>query len=489
MEAGAWKPCPRIPRARGCDGRPARGVTVPGADGWTRRGLLRALGGAALAGLGGRRAAARLARRRPPNIVVILSDNHRWDAWGGAGHPFVRTPHLDRLAREGLVFANAFCTTPLCSPARASFLTGRYAWQHGVWNHSNRGFWDDAYETFLERLHGEAGYATAFIGKWHMPGSGMPKLRGLDRFVTFTIQDGQGRYFDCPLVVDGRPEPSRKAYLPEELTDRAIEFIESRREDPFCVYLSHKSVHHPWRPHPDHDDLYADAEVDLPEGANRWTGFTNGEIWGGFERPIDVSIRRYMATVTSLDREIGRILDALDAFDLTGETVVLYTSDNGFLFGEHGHVELRWPFEEVLRLPFVVRAPGRVEGPGRRAEQMALNIDLGPTLLDLAGLPASPTMHGRSLVPAMRSAGAPGRRAWLVENHREFPYNAPSYRGVRTERHLYVEYEGRFEPSLHDVVRDPRQQQDIMGTAEADALLPELRRTLEALKRGERFDG
>jgi len=385
------------------------------------------------------------------------------------------------------VFANAFCTTPLCSPARASFLTGRYAWQHGVWNNSDEGSWRDENVTFLELLSG-LGYTNAFIGKWHMPVSGLPKLRGVDHFVTFTVQDGQGRYFDCPLVVDGRPEPSRKAYLPEELTDRAIAFLTAPRDAPACVYLSHKSVHHPWRPAPDHEDLYAGVPVELPPGANSWTGFTNGEIFGGFERPIESAIRRYMATVTSLDREIGRLLDVLDERGLSENTIVVYVSDNGFLFGEHRHVELRWPFEEAIRIPFIVRAPGFATRHGQRATAMALNIDLGPTLLELAGGGVPAAMQGTSLVRFLDEPEAPGRRAWLVENHREFPYTAPSYRGVRSERHLYVEYEGRFEPTLHDVVADPRQQHDLMGTPEGERVLPELRHMLAALKRGERLD-
>ena len=248
-----------------------------------------------------------------PNILFVLCDDIRWNALGCMGHPFVRTPNLDRLSRAGVHFVNAFCTTPLCSPARASFLTGRYAWQHGVRNHTTRAWWDDANVTFLELLKREAGYDTAFIGKWHMPASPLPKLRGVDHFVTFVIQDGQGRYFDCPLVVDGREEPSRRSYLSRELTDRALGFVERHPKGPFCVYLSFKSVHHPWRPAPDHEGLYADAPVQLPRGANSWTGFTNGEIWGGFERPIENAIRSYMATVTSMDREIGRLLDGLQA--------------------------------------------------------------------------------------------------------------------------------------------------------------------------------
>jgi N-acetylglucosamine-6-sulfatase len=466
---------------------------------WTRREWLTSMGRAALAAVGVSAALPKRGRAafrsrpasspdRPPNILVVLSDNHRWDAMSSAGHAFVRTPNLDRIGRAGLHFENAFCTTPLCSPARASFLTGLYAWQHGVQNHTTRARWDDAHATFLEELKRHAAYDTAFIGKWHMPGSGLPKLRGVDHFVTFTIQEGQGRYFECPLVVDGNEETSRKRYLTEELTDRALSFAAERRDRPFCVYLSHKAVHHPWRPAPDLEGIYADLPVELPEGANSWTGFTNGEIWGGFERPIERAIRSYMETVTSLDREIGRLLDGLDALGVADDTVVVYTSDNGFLFGEHKRVELRWPFEEVIRIPLLLRYPRLVRDPGRRAGQMALNIDLAPTLLELAGAPVPDALQGMSLLPVLRESSAPGRRAWLVENYKEFPYNAPSYQGVRTERHLYVEYEGRFAPTLHDVVRDPQQTRNLVGTGEGDALVPELRRILAALRRGERFD-
>ncbi len=456
-----------------------------GAPRLTRRELLRSLAGAALAGGAGRRARA---SRRPPNIVFVLSDNHRWDAFAAAGHPFVKTPALDRIAREGVLFANAFCTTPLCSPARASFLTGLYAWQHGVQNNSNRSLWDDEHVTFLETLKTRAGFATAFIGKWHMPGSGLPRLRGVDHFVTFTVQDGQGRYLDCPLVVDGRGEASRRPYLTDELTDRALAFVDAHRDEPFCLYLSHKAVHFPWKPPPEIEGTYADEPVSLPDGANRWTGFVDGNLYGGVTRPLESAIRAYMETVTGLDRAIGRVLERLDALRLADDTIVVYASDNGFLFGEHGRTELRWPYEEVLRIPLLLRYPGAVRGPGRRAAQMALNIDLGPTLLELAGVGVPPEMQGASLAPVLRDPAAPGRKAWLVENTKEFPYRTPSYQGVRTERWLYLEYEGRFEPTLHEIARDPAQKQDLYGTPRAREVLPELRALLAGLRRGERFD-
>jgi len=462
----------------------------------TRRQVLRAATAFAAAGFAGaRRSRAQTsspstdAPSVPPNFVFILSDNHRWDAMSSMGHPFVRTPHLDRIGRGGLHFANAFCTTPLCSPARASFLTGMYAYRHGIRNHTTRATWDDAHVTFLELLEREAHYATAFIGKWHMPGSGVPHLRGVDRFVTFTAEGGQGRYFDCPLVVDGTPVASRRRYLTEELTDHALAFVSQARGQPFCLYLSHKAAHHPWRPAPDLEGIYANEPVDLPAQANSWTGFTNGQIWGGFDRPIESAYRSYMETVTSMDREIGRLLDALDEWGLADDTVVVYASDNGFLFGEHERVELRWPFEEAIRIPLLLRYPRRIAPRRQRVEPMALNIDLAPTLLELAGVPAPVAMQGMSLVPTLTDPSATGRSAWLVEGYKEFPYRVPTYQGVRTRRYLYVEYEGTDPPTLHDVERDPRQTTDLHGTPEGDRIVAMLKPLLEGLRRGERFDG
>ena len=180
------------------------------------------------------------AQSRLPNIVFILSDNQRWDFMGCAGHPFVETPNLDRLASEGILFSNAFVTTSLCSPSRASFLTGQYAHTHGV--RDNLTPWNDENRTFFELLK-EAGYESAFIGKWHMPGPLPEAQRSRSLRNSFTAQKGQGQYFDCPLVVDGVEKPSRKPYITEELTDYALDFVSKPREGPFCLVLSHKAVH------------------------------------------------------------------------------------------------------------------------------------------------------------------------------------------------------------------------------------------------------
>ena len=429
------------------------------------------------------RAPAAPLAKKPPNILFLLSDDHRWDFLSCLGHPFVETPRLDRLADEGILFSNAFVTTSLCSPSRASFLTGQYAHTHGVKN--NLTVWRDENVTFLELLK-KAGYDTAFIGKWHMPGR-LPHLRGVDRFITFTIQAGQGRYWKCPLIVDGKEVPARKPYITEDLTDYALEYIEQERNHPFCLYLSYKAVHHPWRPPSDLVDLYDDVDPVLPKEADPWITSTHGNIFVGTFGMLKHHYMNYARCVVSLDRQIGRVLDKLDELGLAENTLVVYAGDNGYFWGEHRLVDKRWPYEESIRIPWIVRFPGVIPDPGRRAGQMVANIDLAPTLLEAAGVEVPESMEGRSFLPVLRSSAAPGRKAWLYEYYREFPYRVPAMHGVRTDTHIYIEYEGGRRPELYDVVKDPREKQNLIGTPEGDRLLPGLKGMLEDLKEGERL--
>lgn len=425
------------------------------------------------------------AQKTPPNIIFVLCDNQRWDFMGCAGHPFLKTPHMDRLAKEGVLFSNAFVTTSLCSPSRASFLTGQYAHTHGVMN--NETPWNNDNVTFLEILK-SVGYDTAFIGKWHMPGR-LPDLRGVDRFVTFTIQKGQGRYIDCPLIVDGVPTPSRKTYITEELTDYALEFINTPRVKPFCLYLSHKAVHHRWIPPADMKDLYKDQKPPFPPEFDPFVLWTRGHLFEGFNIAApDELYRNYARVVTDVDRELGRLLDTLDQKGLTDNTVVVYAGDNGFFWGEHHLAGTgRWAYEESTRVPLIVRAPGLIPDPGRRAPQMALNIDLAPSLLEMTGLSIPANMEGQSFVPVLRNAGATGRKAWLYEYFYDFPYRVPTMQAVRTDNHLYIEYDSRRAPELYDIVQDPRQVSNLLEQPEGKAMAPEMKSLLKELRSGKRL--
>ena len=425
------------------------------------------------------------AHGQKPNIVFILSDNQRWDFMGCAGHPFVKTPGMDRLAEEGVLFSNAFVTTAICSPSRASFLTGQYAHTHGVTK--NITVWNNDNVTFLELLK-KAGYDTSFIGKWHMPGR-LPELRGVDQFVTFTIEKGQGRYVNCPLIVDGVEKPSRKPYITEELTDYAIEFMEKPRKNPFCIYLSHKAVHHRWIPPPDMADLYSDETPPFPREYNPFNFSTNGYMFEGmgFTQGFPTKLyRNYSRTVTALDREIGRLLKRIDELDLSDNTIVIFAGDNGFFWGEHQLAGTgRWAYEESIRIPFIVRAPGYMDQPGRKANQMILNIDLAPTLLEIAGVPIPGTMEGESFLPILRASSASGRQAWLYEYFKDFPYRPPTMHGVRTNTHMYIEYQESREPELYNIVNDPRQLDNLMGRPEGKTLSKKMKIMLEELKKGE----
>jgi arylsulfatase A-like enzyme len=420
------------------------------------------------------------AKQEQPNIVFILSDDHRWDALSHLGHPIAETPNMDRLAQEGVLFENAFCTTSLCSPSRASFLTGQYAHNHGVQN--NLTPWDNANQTLFEPLH-DAGYETAFIGKWHMPGN-LPQLRGLDRFVSFTADAGQGRFFNCPLVVDGKEVPSKKEYITEELTDYSLDFIRQKRDKPFCLYLSHKAVHYQFSPPKDMTDLYEDVDLHLPREADNWVGVTDGQF---YPQPMRKLYRDYLACLKAMDIQIGRVLDELDQQGLAENTIVVYAGDNGFFWGEHHLLDKRWPYEESIRIPLLLRYPKRVKQTDQKIKQMVLNIDLAPTLLDLAGIRDVPPMDGESMVPYLKNPDQPGRKAWLYEYFADYPYWVPETFGIRTDTHKYVEYQGRREPELFNLVQDPQEKHNLYPSSIGQSLLNELQADLNRLKQGERL--
>lgn len=446
-----------------------------------RRQALRTTGGLLAAGAAGLSLplSARGRTKEPPNIIFILTDDHRWDALSILGHPVVETPNLDRLCREGVRFENAFVTTSLCSPSRASFLTGQYACTHGVKN--NLTPWSNDNVTFLERLK-TAGYDTSFIGKWHMPGD-LPHLRGVDQFITFTEQGGQGRYFDCPLIVDGVETPSRKRYITEELTDYALEFMARKRDNPFCLYLSHKAVHHQFLPPPHMAGIYKDKKLPLPPEADTWISWNVDHLYCGLIGPLERTYRNYMEALHATDIEIGRLLAKVDELGLADNTIIIYFGDNGFFFGEHRLMDKRWAYEESIRVPCIVRDPRQKTSKGKVADQMVLNVDLAPTILEMAGLDRATGMAGRSMVSYLQDVSRPGRDAWRYEYFQDFPYRIPEMEALRTTRYKYIVYQGRKPQELFDLRMDPREQDNIIDTMEGRSILPDLQKRLAELRR------
>lgn len=448
----------------------------------TRREMLKIIGGSLAAGgaflcpvthaFG---AAAAPAAGQKPNIIFILSDDHRADTMGNAGHPFIKTPHIDRLAREGVKFSNTFATTPLCSPSRGCFLTGQYAYRHGVKN--NYTPWNDRNITFLELLK-KAGYKNAFFGKWHMPGK-LPNLLGkaLDRFVTFTASGGQGLYFDCPLIIDGIVNQRKGKYLTEDLTDLALDFIRKERGGPFCVYLAHKAPHQPFLPPPQLQKLYKEADVSqtLPPEYHSFIHRKEGSGYYGILGSVGGKYLDYHRVITAMDQQIGRLLSELDRLGVAENTIVVYTSDNGYFWGEKQLIDKRFPYEEATRIPLIIRYPAKINSPGRSTQELTLSIDLAPTLLDLAGLAIPETMQGLSLSPLLKGDQKILRRSSVhLEYFKDFPYSVPEWDAVRTESYLYVEYQNKKTPELFDIQKDPHTRRNLITTLEGKKVLPEL---------------
>lgn len=439
-----------------------------------------------------------------PNIIFIIVDDLRWDDLGIAGHPFIKTPHIDRIGREGALFRNAFMTTPLCSPSRASFLTGQYAYTHGITDNVDRSAASHKLTTFPLLLQRE-GYATAFIGKWHMGNDDSPRP-GFDRWVSFK---GQGSYLNPEINEDGK-DVSPNGYITDLLTGYAVEFIKRRHDKPFLVYLAHKAIHPEVMQHDDASVNLADAERFIPAARHRdlFTGQKVPRRPSVAQPPADKpALRRPIAdlpplgpqTATSdkvvLDRlrslmaveeGVGRILKALAETKQLDNTVIVLTSDNGYFYGEHGlSVERRLAYEESIRMPLLVRYPRGIKA-GTVRDELTLNIDLAPTMLALAGVSAPVTVQGRSLVPLLKSADVGAwRKSFLIEYYSDkvFPrIRQMGYKAVRTERWKYIHYvelDGMDE--LYDLKQDPYEMKNIINEREAAAALAEMKQELRLL--------
>lgn len=460
----------------------------------SRRSMIKSMGAMA-ALLGGmpfikKRASAGVKGANRPNIIYILGDNHNAQTMGCAGHPFIRTPGMDRLAREGVMFNKTFNTTSLCSPSRASILTGAYAHNHGVKN--NHTPWTGEMKTFLEYLSG-GGYRTAFIGKWHMPGKGLPKMPFLDLFVSYTYREGQGAYFSCPMVVNGKEVPSRKEYITEECTDYALEFMEravsvpENKRKPFCIYLAHRPGHPPFQAPEDIKGMYDREDVAavlLKHADPFWYGKTKGNVFQGVMMgSYHDQYRKYCETLTAMDRDIVRLLDRVDELGFRDNTMVIYMGDNGMQWGTHDCHGIREPYEESARLPLIIRAPWLVKKGGQKRERLAVNIDIAPTLLDAAGLKAPVHVDGKSLLPVLKDPGKKLRDACLFEFWRYYPENTPSYKGVRTRRYKYIEFQRGRKPWLFDLKKDPKEMNNIYNTSAGKKVVPLLKKKMKVLLR------
>ena len=464
-----------------------------------RRDFLRSVGlGAAAAALGRNPAAAEKPQGRP-NVVFILTDDQRWDQMSCAGHRFLRTPHLDRIAAEGAMFANMFVTTSLCSPSRASFLSGLYAHTHGVVN--NFTDYPSRMTSFPMRLQAE-GYETAYIGKWHMGEADDRKRPGFDYWIS---HKGQGKYFDNTWNLNGKRQVM-KGYYTTRVTDMAVAWLRRapKREKPFLLVLGHKAPHTPFTPEPKYAHIYDDVDVQYPKSAfalegkpgwvkqriDTWHGIY-GPIYGFRKkfpdtRPESVRdfarfVRAYTATIKSIDDSVGRVYAALKETGVLDSTLLIFAGDNGMFLGEHGMTDKRTMHEESIRVPLLVRYPPLIQ-PGTKIAQQVLNIDLAPSVLEICGAKPLKGIHGRSWKRLLSGEAKGWRTSWYYEYNyeKQFPYT-PNVRGVRTDRWKYVHYPhgdgkpDRHKAELYDLKNDPGESRNLIDD-------PACKKVVERLK-------
>jgi len=446
-----------------------------------------------------------------PNIVFILTDDHAAHAISAYGSRINTTPNIDRLAREGLRLDNCFCTNALCAPSRASILTGTYSHLNGVTTLKTP--FESNQPTFVSLLH-DNGYQTAIFGKWHLGHAPENHPSGFD---AWAVLKGQGTYWDPFFFESDGSTRTIEGYATDVITDRSLEWLAGRDPDrPFCLMVTHKAPHAPWEPNTPHARMY-DEPVAVPETffddyENRSTAAKVATMrvdrdlrHEHLKQPVPEGLtaeqvalwkyqrylQDYLRCVASVDDNVGRLLDWLDAEQLTEDTIVVYVSDQGFFLGDHGWYDKRFMYEESLRMPFVMRYPRAIPA-GSSADEIITNVDFAQTLLEYAGVEAHPRMQGRSFRPI-----ADGDRVddWRTEmyyrywEHDDSFHHVWAHYGLRTEQHKLIYYyadglglpntsDRIFEPEweLFDLAADPHE----LNSVHDDPAYAEIRAALEA---------
>ncbi len=425
-----------------------------------------------------------------PNFLFIYADDQRWDALGVVQReqgergrfPWFRTPHMDRLAGEGVRFRNAFVVCALCAPSRAVFLTGRYNHHNGIASNFRPFPIENVTHATLLRA---AGYTTGYIGKWHM--DNQRERPGFDSVASFT---GHARYVDPVFILDGKDTPA-KGWIDDISTDHAIEFLRRQKASakPWSLVVGFKSPHGPFEPPARAKDRFGGEKArPVPNLGSPAPYLGEAGKERAAEAAADVRVNLdYFRCISAVDDCVGRLLDALDELGLAANTVVVYTSDNGFYLGEHGLSDKRSAYDESLRIPFLVRYPALgAAARGRPVDAMVLNLDLAPTWLDFAGLPAPREMQGRSWRSLLSGEGAPWRSDWLYEYFAEKQLNSrvPDITAVRTADAKLIKYPGSDGwTEMFHLETDPYETRNLYREPEHAALRARLEAAHERLLR------
>jgi arylsulfatase A-like enzyme len=451
---------------------------------------------------------------KPPNILFIMSDDHAAHAISAYGSRINKTPQIDRIAREGMRFDNCFVTNSICTPSRGAILTGQYSHKNGVYTLSDS---IDPKKTHLAHLLREAGYQTAIVGKWHL----QSEPQGFDHW---NVLPGQGAYYD-PVFITPEGKKQHTGYCTDIIGDLSLEFLKNRdKTKPFFLMSHHKAPHRPWQPSPKYKDWLENEEVPEPDNlyedltkrsqaAQRATlrvgddmtltdlkvakpeGLSGRELrkWA-YQRYI----KDYLRSVRSVDDNIGRLLAYLDSEGLADNTIVVYTSDQGFFLGDHGWFDKRFMYEESLRMPFLMRYPKAVKA-GTVNRDMILNIDFAPTFLDMAGQKPPAWMQGASFA---RLAEGKTPKDWRKSMYYRYwmhlggGHTVTAHYGVRTQRHKLIYYYGQAlakkgavdqptppEWELFDLEKDPREMQNVYADSAYAKVREELKAELYRLKK------
>ena len=422
-----------------------------------------------------------------PNILFMLTDDQRWDAIGLGGSKHLKTPNMDRLGKEGVYFKNAFCTTSLCSPSRASILSGLYAHAHGVVN--NFTDYPANFKSFPIVLQA-AGYDTAYVGKWHMGEDSDEPRPGFNWFVT---HKGQGKYFDTEFNINGTKREVVKGYYTTVVTDMAEEWLKRPRDGkPWCLMVGHKAPHSFYFPEPKYEKSFEKVRIPYPETAFMLDDKPDWikqrlRTWHGIYGPLfdwrkkfpdespeavkdfEAMTRAYWGTLQSVDDSLGRLYDLLKLRGELDNTIIVFMSDNGILNGEHGMVDKRTAHEPSIRIVQVVRFPGLVNPQQPKVvEQQVLTVDMAPSLLELCGVPALENIHGKSWAKLVREGDDTWRKSFLYyyNYEKQFPYT-PNVRSVRTETWKYTRSPhgdggpDRHPAELYNIEFDPEERHNL----------------------------
>ena len=442
-----------------------------------------------------------------PNIIYIMSDDHASHAVGAYGSKICKTPNIDRLAREGMRFTNCFNVNSLCAPSRAALITGRYNHHNGFFR--NRDKFDGSQMTFPKLLK-KAGYKTGLIGKWHLG----TEPTGFDYY---SILPGQGKYFDCEFIDSDKPWNDKevvKGYVTDVITDKTIAWLKKcDASKPFCLMVHHKAPHGPYR-HPEkYEKLFPDKTLPMPENfhsdyTDRGSalGQTRGRFSkldhvfpGHFDRKVPKGLEKgtreykewayqnifngYRRLVASLDDNVGRLLDYLDKSGLSDNTLVVYTSDNGFFLGDFGLFNKMWMYEESLRLPLIVRYPGKIKASAVN-DQFVSILDFAPTFLDFAGGGENDKLQGRSIRPLLKSKVPPDwRKAHYYHYYGQ--YDVPCHYGVRTPNYKLMHFyqiDGEDGWELYDMKNDPTESKNIYAPPDKSQIVKKMKTLLEQMQ-------